>query len=215
MEKPSESGIKFSVGGEDEDVSNEDSSKHKEWKIKTFATPTTNNKVNKRRRQSEIVLPFRGSAVDKLFEGEKTSTYYSDDEDDKDDVRPRHVFTLGAKAPLELRRTLGHSGREGKNRQLIHVLGKNSGSDSNLARVRKQKDSSEPPPEHQLTITSPTESPQQHEDSHSSSITSSTASGIGSLPPGTPGQAGQLPRTLSTSVLRIKHKRSFWEKVVG
>ena len=24
-----------------------------------------------------------------------------------------------------------------------------------------------------------------------------------------------LPRTLSTSVLRIKHKRSFWEKVVG
>lgn len=28
-------------------------------------------------------------------------------------------------------------------------------------------------------------------------------------------QVGQLPRTLSTSVLRIKHRRSFWEKVVG
>lgn len=26
---------------------------------------------------------------------------------------------------------------------------------------------------------------------------------------------GSLPRTLSTSVLRIKHRRSFWEKVVG
>ncbi len=26
---------------------------------------------------------------------------------------------------------------------------------------------------------------------------------------------GGMPRTLSTSVLRIKHKRSFWEKVIG
>jgi hypothetical protein len=26
---------------------------------------------------------------------------------------------------------------------------------------------------------------------------------------------GSLPRTLSTSVLRIKHRRTFWEKVVG
>ena len=28
-------------------------------------------------------------------------------------------------------------------------------------------------------------------------------------------QGGNLPRTLSTSVLRIKHRRSFWEKVIG
>ncbi len=27
--------------------------------------------------------------------------------------------------------------------------------------------------------------------------------------------SGSLPRTLSTSVLRIKHRRSFWEKVIG
>ena len=26
---------------------------------------------------------------------------------------------------------------------------------------------------------------------------------------------GSLPRTLSTSVLRIKHRRTFWEKVIG
>lgn len=26
---------------------------------------------------------------------------------------------------------------------------------------------------------------------------------------------GSLPRTLSTSVLRIKHRRTFWERVVG
>ncbi len=29
------------------------------------------------------------------------------------------------------------------------------------------------------------------------------------------GGGGSLPRTLSTSVLRIKHRRSFWERVVG
>ncbi len=29
------------------------------------------------------------------------------------------------------------------------------------------------------------------------------------------GGGGNLPRTLSTSVLRIKHRRSFWEKVIG
>ena len=32
--------------------------------------------------------------------------------------------------------------------------------------------------------------------------------------PAVPGTGG-LHRTLSTSVLRIKHRRSFWEKVIG
>ena len=37
--------------------------------------------------------------------------------------------------------------------------------------------------------------------------------GVGS--PSDESIVGSLPRTLSTSVLRIKHRRTFWEKVVG
>ena len=136
----------------------------------------------------------------------------ADEEQDAND-NPLHIFTLGPKVPLGFcRRGTAQAGGLKPKSSFISVLGKNSGSvpniDQKLANESSERSRSRSGAsggtEHAATTVA-TPSYQQQV----------SAGGGGNDGYEAQNEGQGLPRTLSTSVLRIKHKRSFWEKVVG
>lgn len=215
------SGVNFSVGDDVEEGSVKGS-------LSALLPKHALSKFNKKRRQSEIILPFRAGSASDLLKGGVAAAASSQQQQPQQDVQeakggedivvdegddrphPLHIFTVGAKAPLELRRTVGPNvaagGRDVRHKGLIHVLDRNnSGSVPNISQnAAKESAANRTGEEVGRSEVSPTSEDEDYFPSESSENVPS-----GGMQP------NQLPRTLSTSVLRIKHKRSFWEKVVG
>lgn len=119
---------------------------------------------------------------------------------------------------------------QGQQRRSIRVLGsanfmKGFESNQNLDSCRKNSGTGIPAVENCNNDSSPPETeangnPKIIRSSSNVNIENATGTNESKEEPpiGSPSNesvVGSLPRTLSTSVLRIKHRRSFWERVVG